>query len=497
MSKKKKQLSQTRFLMNSMIHSFNSTVIIPLFEWMQSEVSFAYPDYQKLDIKNIIFKEPTDNPYGHIYDHRLETAVKHPDQSGYSILRSSKFSPRSGLVVSKTAYDFPYGANDKDLQGVNAFEKDVPLYIIEFIDKEFYTSKYGFRYWRNLKGKEKDKQRLFYKFHETEFHTEIDRYNEVSFFYFSKLGIILANIINDHYGKDICHTLINFFDIFKKGFFAYNYERLPILNWWRPCFSNLADLYDILDEVHKIHSYISYLDKYIHDYLIESMYCYGRASLSNLIGREMSMVLYQFMKNVLRFEALDLPFIDKNWDDENTILVHDPYYSMTHFRQKHFKENDEFFGLSSYIKEDDCDIFEIIYNHNIIHDMCDSNENIHYDDFYASIFLHELNHLINYHTQGIFTISKYFHQSLDPEVKVNLLEFLSLEADIDDSKIKELLGSNERFTLTGENIIDNPCEYEAEKFSILLRQIICTKHPEEYRKLIKDFDSIFTKWLNS
>ena len=492
MPKKKKQLSQTRFLMNSMIHSFNSTVIIPLFEWMQSEVSFAYPDYQKLGIKNIIFKEPTDNPNGHMNDIDMENAVKDLTQTEYSILRSTKFSPRSGLVVSKTTYDFPYGSDD------NAFEKDVPLYIIEFLDKEFYTSRYGFRYWRNLRGKEKCQQKLFTKFIKTEVHVEVDRYNEVSFFYFSKLATALANIINDHYGKDICFNMIKFFDIFKKGFYAHNYERLSFINWWRPYFYNLTGLYPILDEAHKIPLYLEYLDNYAHDYLIDPMHCYGRASLSKLIGREMAIVMYRFMKKILpKIKELDLPFIAKHWDDEYDILIHDPYYSMTHYRQKNFKENEGYFGLSSYIEEKDGEIYEILYNHHILHETCDSNDNIHYDDLYASIFLHELNHVINYHTPGLFTIAKYHHLSLEDNTKLNLLDFLSLEADMDDNTIKELLAGNERFTLTGESIIDNRSEYEAEKFSILLRKIICDKYPEEYRKLVQDYNDIICKWLNS
>jgi hypothetical protein len=80
---------------------------------------------------------------------------------------------------------------------------------------------------------------------------------------------------------------------------------------------------------------------------------------------------------------------------------------------------------------------------------------------------------------------------------LNLLDFLSLEADMDDDKIKELLAGNERFTLTGASIIDNRSEYEAEKFSILLRKIICDKYPEEYRKLVQDYNDIICKWLNS
>lgn len=497
MSKKKKELSQTRFLMNAMIHSFNSTVIIPLFEWMQNEVSKAYPDYQKLGIKNIIFKEPTDNPNGHMLSHSLENAPKEFRQNGYSILRSSKFSPRSGFVVSKRTYNFPYGEDDKDLQGVNAFEKDVPLYIIEFLDKEFYTSKYGFRYWRNLRGKEKGRRRLFCKYF-TDFHEEINRYNEVSFFYFSKLGILLANIINDHYGKDICYNLIKFFDIFKKGLYAHDYERISIINWWRPYFSDLSGLYSILDEVHQIHSYILYLDSYVQDFLINPEYCFNRSFLTNLIGREMGIVIHQFMKKVLSsIPELDLPFIANHWTDETDVLVHDPYYSMSHYRQKYLKENEVYFGLGIHIEESDGDIFEIIYNHVILHDMCANNDNIHYDDLYASIFLHESDHIINYHTPGLFAVKKYFHKSLDDNTKVNLLEFLSLEAEIDDSKIKDILSGNERQTLIGETVVDNESEYEAEKFSILLRQIISNRYPKEYQKLINDFNDIIKKWVYS
>ena len=243
-----------------------------------------------------------------------------------------------------------------------------------------------------------------------------------------------------------------------------------------------------MDLAVSLYNYIEHMDMYIDDYLFDPIYCYPRNKCNILIGREMVITMHYHMQRIFKKLNFEFPLVCDKYFDIDEMLSMDPYYPMSSNRSaSKIKLKENYFGFAVRVREGCSAIYEVIYNHRKMHEVICENE-YPYDDLYASIYLHELYHVIDFDAPGF--LNKTDNNSYANDLYRRLYDITGME-----DQIQEMIHSKDRFSLVDADFVLDENEVAAEEFSILIRAYICKLCPEDYKMIIDDFNKIINKWL--